>query len=148
VRRLAGLVTAPAAAAVRSAHGVSVIRAVAAIPGWSATWQPIHGSAIALAVRRVGLVQAVAVPAGQGVLTWSYSPPGFSSGLVLSLVAAVLILLIAGIAATRRPRTGGREEGTEGRDAGILLLLPLPHLPSRRVVTSRGIAADPGEPGV
>jgi len=148
VRRLAGLVTAPAAAAVRSAHGVSVIRAVAAIPGWSATWQPSHGSAIALAVRRVGLVQAVAVPAGQGVLTWSYSPPGFSSGLALTLVAAVLILLITGIAGTRRPKTEGRERGTEGPEAGILLLLPLPHLPSRRVVASRGIAAEPGEPGV
>jgi len=108
VRRLAGPVTAPTAAAVRSAHGVSVIRSVAAIPGWSATWQPRRSPAVALTVRRAGLVQVVAVPAGQGVLTWSYVPPGFALGLVISLVAATLvaILAVAALAAAVRGRRG------------------------------------------
>jgi hypothetical protein len=98
VRSLAGPVTEPTAAAVSSVHGVSVIRAVSAIPGWSATWQPTSGPAVTLAVRRVGLVQAVAVPAGSGVLTWSYTPPGFWPGILVSLAAAIAIVMIAATA--------------------------------------------------
>ena len=44
-------------------------------------------------MRRDGLVQAVDVPAGSGVVTWSYRPPGFRLGFVLSLGATALILL-------------------------------------------------------
>ena len=76
-----------------SAQGVRVVRSVAAIPGWTATWQPRQGPAQALAVQRDGLVQAVDVPPGLGVVTWRYTPPGFSAGLVLSLAATVLVLL-------------------------------------------------------
>ena len=66
------------------------------IPGWSATWQPRHGPAVALAVQRDGLVQAVDVPAGLGVITWSYTPPLFPAGLALSLAATgVLLALLA-----------------------------------------------------
>ncbi|MGH3070509.1 MAG: hypothetical protein ACRDMI_18260, partial [Streptosporangiaceae bacterium] len=72
VRRVAGSAAAPAAAAVFSPHGVRVIRSVAATAGWSATWHPRRGRAATLAVRRDGLVQAVDVPAGHGVVTWSY----------------------------------------------------------------------------
>jgi hypothetical protein len=94
VRRTAGPVTAPAAATVSSPHGVRVIRAVAAIPGWSATWQPARGPAASLAISRAGAVQAVDVPAGRGALTWTYTPPGFIAGLTLSLVAIALILVL------------------------------------------------------
>ena len=83
----------PTAATVYSAQGVRVVRSVAAIPGWTATWQPRQGPAQALAVQRDGLVQAVDVPPGLGVVTWRYTPPGFSAGLVLSLAATVLVLL-------------------------------------------------------
>jgi hypothetical protein len=93
VRRVAGSAAAPAAAAVFSPHGVRVIRSVAATAGWTASWHPRHGRAAALAVRRDGLVQAVDVPAGRGVVTWSYRPPGFRMGFALSLGATVLILL-------------------------------------------------------
>ena len=65
---------------------------MAAIAGWSATWQSWQGPATALAVQRDGLVQAVDVPPGLGVVTWSYTPPGFPAGLATSLVAAVLVL--------------------------------------------------------
>jgi hypothetical protein len=85
----------PTVATVFSPHGAKVVRSVAAIAGWSATWQPRHGPAARLAVQQDGLVQAVDVPAGRGVLTWSYTPPGWPAGLVLSLTATALIALLA-----------------------------------------------------
>jgi len=45
------------------------------------------------------LVQGIDVPAGHGVITWTYRPPWFMPGLALSVGAAALILLLA---------TGGR----------------------------------------
>jgi hypothetical protein len=94
VRRVAGSATEPTAATVFSPHGVRVIRSVTATAGWSATWHPRRGPAAALAVRRAGLVQAVDVPPGRGVVTWSYLPPWFTAGFALSLVATALILLL------------------------------------------------------
>jgi hypothetical protein len=94
VRQVAGSAAEPAAAAVFSPHGVRVVRSVAAIPGWSATWHPQRGRAVTLAVARAGLVQAVDVPPGRGVVTWSYVPPWFPVGFALSLGAAALILLL------------------------------------------------------
>jgi type IV secretory pathway VirB2 component (pilin) len=94
VRRVAGSAAEPAAAAVSSPRGVRVVRSVAAIPGWSATWRPQPGRAVTLAVRRAGVVQAVDVPPGKGVVTWSYVPPWFTAGFALSLGAAALILLL------------------------------------------------------
>jgi hypothetical protein len=108
VRRVAGSAVAPAAAAVFSPHGVRVIRSVAATAGWSATWHPRRGQAATLAVHVDGLVQAVDVPAGSGIVTWSYRPPGFRMGFALSLGATALILLavISGLllSRSRRPR--------------------------------------------
>jgi hypothetical protein len=83
----------PGAATVFSPHGARVVRSVATIAGWSATWQSRQGPATQLAVQRDGLVQAVDVPPGLGVITWSYTPPGFPAGLALSLTAAVLVLV-------------------------------------------------------
>jgi hypothetical protein len=82
---------APTAATVSSPDGVRVVRSVTAIDGWSATWQPRHGPATALTVQADGLVQAVDVPPGLGVLTFRYAPPGFAAGLALSLLAGVLV---------------------------------------------------------
>jgi hypothetical protein len=82
--------TEPTAATVSSPHGARVVRAVADIAGWNATWHPRQGPATALTVQQDGLVQAVDVPPGVGVLTWSYTPPGFPTGLALSLAAAAL----------------------------------------------------------
>jgi len=92
LRGSGGAPAEPAAATVFSPHGARVVRSVAAISGWSATWQPRHGPATALTVQPDGLVQAVDVPPGLGVVTWSYTPPGFPAGLALSLSAAALIL--------------------------------------------------------
>jgi len=94
----------PTAAQVRSPHGVRLVRAVAAIPGWSATWQPRDGPTVTLPVQRAGLVQAVDVPPGAGVVTWTYQPPGFTAGLAPSIAAAVIIpvLLLPGRRSLRR----------------------------------------------
>jgi len=80
---------------------------VAAISGWSATWQPRHGPVTPLAVQRDGLVQAVDVPPGLGVVTWSYTPPGFRPGLALSLTAAALVLGFLVVARLARSRRSG-----------------------------------------
>ena len=79
---------------------------MAATAGWTAIWHPRHGRAATLAVRRDGLVQAVDVPAGRGVVTWSYRPPGFRLGFALSLGATALILLavISGLSVSRSRR--------------------------------------------
>jgi hypothetical protein len=108
VREVAGSGAAPAAAAVFSPHGVRVIRSVAATAGWTAIWHPRHGRAATLAVRRDGLVQAVDVPSGRGIVTWNYRPPGFRMGFALSLGATSLILLAVNsalfVSASRRRR--------------------------------------------
>ena len=83
-----------------------VVRSVAAIAGWSATWQPRHGPATRLAAQQDGLVQAVDVPPGRGVLTWSYTPPGWPAVLVLPLVAAALIAVLVFVGYRGRTRTG------------------------------------------
>ena len=94
----------PAAATVFSPDGVRVVRSVAAISGWSATWQPRHGPSAALAVQQDGLVQAVDVPPGLGVVTWNYTPPGFPAGLALSLAAAALVVALFFTAVLARRR--------------------------------------------
>jgi hypothetical protein len=97
VRILSGTADQPSAAAVRSRHGVRLIRSVAAIPGWTATWHPRNGQARALAVRRAGVVQSVDIPPGSGVVTWSYAPPRFIASLALSLGALAVLLLLAAL---------------------------------------------------
>jgi hypothetical protein len=106
VTPVSGPADEPTAAEVRSAHGVRLVRAVAAIPGWSATWHPQDGRPVALPVRRAGLVQAVDVPPGAGVVTWAYVPPGFRAGLAPSIAAAALIpvLFLPGRRPLRRRR--------------------------------------------
>ena len=85
---------APSSAWVSSPKGVLVVRAVAAIPGWSAFWQPSGGHAVALPVERSGVVQTVAVPAGDGLLSWHYSAPGLAAGAWCSLGGLLLLVLM------------------------------------------------------
>jgi hypothetical protein len=107
VTRLSGPADEPTAAEVSSPQGVRLVRSVAAIPGWSATWQPRHGRPVPLAVRRDGLVQAVDVPPGAGVVTWTYVAPGFEAGLAPSIAAAALIPVLF-LPGRRRRRRRGR----------------------------------------
>ncbi len=106
VTDISGAPAEPTRATVFSPDGVRVVRSVAAIAGWTTTWQPRNGRAISLPVQRDGLVQAVDVPPGLGTLTWSYSPPGVRVGLVLSLVAGVLVAGLFVVALRGRKRAG------------------------------------------
>ncbi len=109
IRAVSGAPTEPTAATVFSPHGARVVRSVAAIPGWSATWQPRQGPAAALTLRPDSLVQAVDVPPGRGVLTWSYTPPLFPAGLALSLAAtAIVVLFFLACPAVNRVRRRAR----------------------------------------
>jgi hypothetical protein len=109
IHPVAGPQFAPSAARVSSPHGVTVIRSVAAIPGWTAAWRPA-GQAVAktLPLRRSGLVQAVTVPPGRGTLTWAYDPPGARLGGWLSLAGLAVLLGVGVTAASAGRRRSGK----------------------------------------
>ena len=115
----AGPPGAPDAVPVWSPAGAVVVRAVSALPGWHATWQADgSGPAVPVGVRRRGLVQAVTVPPGGGVLRFVYDPPGFATGAALSL-AALALMAVAGAGGAcarlgRRARGAGGRRGTPG----------------------------------
>lgn len=102
LKDVSGSPAEPAAATVFTPHGALVVRSVAAIPGWTATWDSSHGSAVTLTISVDGLVQAVDVPPGLGTLTFTYNPPGFLAGLAASLAA--LVILVALLLAATWPR--------------------------------------------
>jgi len=96
VRRESGPPLEPSAATVSSPHGVEVVRAVAAIPGWTARWQPSDSTrTIPLRVRRDGVVQLITVPPGHGVVTWRYVGPNVLAGEALSGAALVVVAAFA-----------------------------------------------------
>jgi hypothetical protein len=107
VSEVSGPAPGPTRAGVSSPAGVRVVRSVAAIPGWTATWRPAGGRTVTLPVQADGVVQAVDVPPGTGTLTWHYAPPRLTAGLSISLVALVALLLLCGATRTRsRGRAG------------------------------------------
>jgi hypothetical protein len=107
VRATGGPRSEPTRAQVSSPAGITVVRAVAAIPGWTARWYPA-GSAVpqALSVRRSGVVQVVTVPPGRGTVAWSYVAPGARLGIWLSLGGLVVVagLNLGALAWRRRSR--------------------------------------------
>ena len=109
VQARSGPALAPWSATVDSPQGVVVVRAVAAIAGWSARWQPKSGPVRTLPVRRMGLVQAVTVPAGSGVLSWVYRAPGLRTAAFAGAagLAALVVLLVIG-----RPRRRARSRSS------------------------------------
>src|SRR5262249_20043079 len=127
VRATQGPGFAPASGRVSSPHGVTVVRAVAAIAGWRATWRPAGTSAAAvLPIHRSGLVQAVTVPPGRGTITWTYDPPGARLGLWVSLtalavwLAALAVWLAAGArAGSSRRRLGRMDADPDGGDRAV-----------------------------
>lgn len=118
IRVTGGPAFAPTRAEVSSPRGITVVRAGAAIPGWSASWHP-SGSATTqvLAVRRSGVVQAVDVPPGRGTLTWRYLAPGIRVALWLALGALAVVAGLVAVAwvggrrARRRPGPPERAPG-------------------------------------
>ena len=109
VHRKTGALLDPTSARVTSTTGAVVVRSVASIPGWTATWQPSSGGqAIDLPVRQVGVVQAVTVPPGSGTLSWSYQPKGAWLGLGLSAAGTLVLLSLVAVSLRRRSRSAGR----------------------------------------
>lgn len=102
VRYITGVAETVTTATVSSPHGVRLVRSVAAIPGWSATWQPRNGQPVTLSVLRDGLVQAVDVPPGMGTVTWHYTSPGFTAGLAVSATATLVTLVLAVVGRRQR----------------------------------------------
>ncbi|MGH9063087.1 MAG: hypothetical protein ACRD0L_03780, partial [Acidimicrobiales bacterium] len=101
---------------VRTASPALVVRSVAFVPGWEVEIRPAAGPVRPAEpaprvepVRRHGLVQAVAIPAGTWLMTWRYRPPGLAAGLALGLCGSAALLALAGVggtAAWRRRRAG------------------------------------------
>jgi hypothetical protein len=113
----------PLAATVTSPGGVELVRAVADIPGWHATWRPAGSrSAVPLPIEDHGVVQMVTVPEGAGTVTWAYVAPELGTGEVLSGASlAAVLLLLGAIAVTGRPLRSRRrrpEAGRSGPQAG------------------------------
>ena len=101
---LSGPRLAPTSATVSSPHGVQAVRAVTWLEGWRATWLPVRGQPTNLQVRRVGLVQAVTVPAGQGIVTWTYDAPGVRAGVIATLCGLAVLLVWVALLVRRRGR--------------------------------------------
>ena len=121
VRRVAGPRLEPSAALVSSPHGVDVVRAVAAIPGWIASWTPASGPPRRLAVHRLGAVQVVRAPAGRGVVTWRYVAPSLLAGELSSVasVAVVAAIVVAAAVTDRRRRRGAARARRERPDLPV-----------------------------
>lgn len=129
----------PVAVAVRSPDGIRLVRSVAAIPGWTASWQPRAGPAESLPVKRAGVVQAVDVPAGQGVVSWSYTPPWFAAGFTLSLASLAVIGLL--LVVRRFPRFADARRlprGTAAAEPAGLAVRPYHRKASPRASASSG----------
>ncbi len=104
--------------AVTSAAPATVARAVADIPGWSATGNH-DGRSGAIALHRDGLVQSFEVPRGTTLVTFTYTAPGLRAGLTASALglATMLALGLVAIASSRHPGTPA-EPGDGGGPAG------------------------------
>ena len=97
---------------VHSPNRAVLVRSVAYADGWSAQLHSSDGTTTSVPVRRLGLVQAVAIPEGVTTITWRFEPPGLKVGLWLTLLAGggmtalAVVLLTSGILARRRRPIG------------------------------------------
>jgi hypothetical protein len=98
----------------------TVQRAVADIPGWSATASH-DGRPVAIALHRDGLVQSFEVPSGTTLVTFTYTAPGLGAGLATSALGlgAILALGLVAIASSRGPGTPA-EPGDAGGPAALI----------------------------
>jgi hypothetical protein len=81
---------------VSSPSSALLIRSVADAPGWEATVRSPGGLGAQREepVQGYGLVEAVTVPAGQSVITFSYHPPGLSAGALESGLGILLVMVL------------------------------------------------------
>ncbi len=71
-----------------------LVRSEAWAPGWTATIRTAGGRVTREKVARHGVIQAVAVPAGQSTVTFTYWPPGMTRGVALTLLGLALLALV------------------------------------------------------
>jgi hypothetical protein len=86
-----------------------LVRSVAFEPGSTAQLTPKGGSVRRLAVRRLGLIQAVQIPAGNYQVTWSYAPQSVVLGVLFSLGSLIVVMVVIAVFIAdrrRRRRTG------------------------------------------
>jgi hypothetical protein len=90
---------------------VLLIRGVADLPGWQVT-VVTAGRAEPATLRRLGVVQAVELPAGRSVVTFTYDPPGLTLGSALAAAGCALSLALLAldllIVRRRRDRPAAR----------------------------------------
>jgi hypothetical protein len=100
---------------VQAARAVTVIRDVSWDPGWEGSVRVNGGPARAVPVTAYGLVQQMAVPPGDDVVTFSYRPPHLLVASALSLGAVLVLLAVGlGLVVRRRRRSGGQRAGPDG----------------------------------
>lgn len=108
--------------AVHADRAFTLVRSVADVPGWSARVLRASGGS-AVPVRRDGLVQSVALPAGRYEVTFTYTAPGLRAGLVASAAGGAALLVLLALDAARRGRCRGRRRlGGAGLVASLALL--------------------------
>jgi len=85
-----------------------LVRSEAYENGWIARIAPASGApAVTVHVRRIGLIQAISIPAGKFVVTWVYTSKRTKIGLLVS-GASVLVLLLLLFTPRRRRKSGYR----------------------------------------
>ena len=98
-----------------------------------------------LTVHRAGLVQAIDVPPGRGVVTWSYVPPWFMAGFALSVGAAALILLLVAGQLLMTGRRARRSRRVQPMMYPVRLIRPARPVPLAQ--EQDGPAVGAGSPG-
>jgi hypothetical protein len=100
--------------AVDAPRAVLLVRSVADLPGWYAT--VARGRRVeSVTLQRFGVVQAVELPAGRTLVTFSYDPPGLRLGLALAAAGCALLVALLFLDLVRARRRGAT--GATGRGA-------------------------------
>ena len=86
---------------VRSEEAAFLVLADAYYPGWTATID----DAPTLVYATNDLLRGVAVPPGEHIVTFAFTPSGWRNGLWLSGAGALILLLLSALLLLRRIRT-------------------------------------------
>jgi hypothetical protein len=91
---------------------VTLVRSEAFADGWQASARDAGtGRTQALEVIRLGLVEAVRLPAGRSTVTWTYRPRSAAAGAVGSLAGGLVVVAAGGSWLWRRRTTRARRRG-------------------------------------
>ncbi len=100
---LSDLLGSPQQMRVKTTKAAVLVRSEGFSSGWSVQLQPAAGGPpTVLRVRRLGLVEAVTVPAGDWIVSWRYAPASLLSGLIASIAGTITLLAMLGWLVRRR----------------------------------------------